>query len=567
MGVPGRLQQVDRERGTMLGRRHILTGLAGTLAAPGLNGCAEVRRFFQPELPPAAIDIHTHFFNGRDVPIVGFLRQTIIRDPHAPVDRDMTTDAFLKLLANILLVDTPTAKAELAGLGGKVAPIPQERIIARDQQNVAQGIALFSQEAGQRRNGLTTTLSDETRILDRIAMEVGTPDIRRSLQTPEAQARSLAARIYDNGSAGFTTGKTRQYLHQSEFMQTIRWAGLLTRPRLDILAELDRLYGGPGLIRIFSPSLVDFGAWLVTEEEVTPVEDQIELVAAIARKHTNSLILPFAPFCPLRAALEREDDPTIDPLRHVKHAVLDLGFLGVKLYPPMGFRPIGNDTELTWVPRKPRGGPAVLDRELEALYLWCIENDVPIKAHANNSIAAGPNTGKFADPAGWQALMRDPRFSGLHLNLAHFGGFDETAPQGKFTSASDWEATLADMVDEFPNLYFDLGYWTDAADPGSPDRARVIERTRGLLDRAPKMTERMMYGSDWSMIGRVPGHPAYLAGVQTALSELDLDTRQIERVMGRNAAAYLGLDRNGKQRKRLASVHADHPVYQEIFEG
>lgn len=550
----------------MIDRRGLLLGLTGALALPGLSGCAQVRRFFQPEVSRTAIDIHTHFFNGRDVPVVGFLKQTIIRDPHAPVDPDMTTDAFLKLLTSILLVNTPTARAELDELGGRVAPIPRDDLIRRDQQNVADGIAQFAAAAGPRPTGLSTTRRDEDRLLDRIAQEVGTPGLRNSLQTPQAQARTLAHRIYDRGAGGLTIGQPRDYLHYSPLIQTIRWAGLLTRSRIDILAELDRLYGGQTGIRIFSPSLVDFGAWLVTEEDVTPIEDQIELVAAIARKYTSSLILPFAPFCPLRAALEREDDPSVDPLRNVKHAVLDLGFLGIKLYPPMGFRPIGNNTDLTWVPREPRDGPPALDRELEALYAWCVENEVPIKAHANNSIAAGPNTGTFADPAGWQVVLRDPRFKNLQLNLAHFGGFDETHGNDAFTSDSDWEATMAAMVGEFPNVYFDLGYWTDAAEIDNEDRARVLERTAALIASTPAMLDRMMYGSDFSMIGRLPSHPAYLSGLHQTFDDLGLTPAQTEAVMGGNAAAYLGLDRRGKQRARLAHAYKAHPIYQDIFE-
>ncbi len=536
------------------------------MAAPGLMGCSRLRPFFQPDVDPTTIDIHTHFFNGRDVPVVGFLKQTIIRDPHSPADQDMISDAFLKLLKTILLINTPTARAELEVLDGQVSPMPPEAIVTRDQEVVAAGIAQFARETGRATAGLTTSRPAEEAILDRIATEVGAPALRSGLQPPQAQGARLADSIYQTVRAeGLVAGKAREYVHRSSFIQTIRWAGLLTRPRLDILAELDRLYGGPGLIRIFSPSLVDFGAWFVTAETVSPIEDQIEVVAAIARRYTDALVLPFAPFCPLRAALEREDDPQADPLRHIKRAVLELGFLGVKLYPPMGFRPIGNDSSLSWVPRKPEGGAVVLDQELEALYRWCIENEVPLKAHANNSIAAGPNTGRFADPAGWQVLMRDRRFGDLQLNLAHFGGFNESEPRRLFTSPGDWEETLAEMVGEFPNLYFDLGYWTEAAQGEGDQRTRVIAQTRALLDRSPLMIERMMYGSDWSMIGREPGHPAYLAGILASLEELGLDSAQTEKVMGGNAARYLGLDRGGKQRARLDVAYADHPIYQDVF--
>ncbi len=552
----------------MTTRRFVLSSLWGTVALSALSGCESIRHFFQPEVSRTAIDIHAHFFNGRDVPVIGFLKQTLIRDPHAPVDPDMGSDAFLGLLKYILLANTPTAQEELDGLGGRVSPMSVEAILKRDQKNVEAGLASFTREANQRTIELSTTRSSEDQLLDRIALEAGVPGLRTGLQTPENQANSLAQSIYQQGgNAGLRTGEERQYVHRTPLMQTLRWAGILTRSRLDILAELERLYGGPDLIRIFSPSLVDFSAWLVTRETVTPLEDQLEVVAAIAQRTDTSLILPFLPFCPLRAALEVEDDPQIDTLRHVKRGILELGFVGVKLYPPMGFRPVGNTDDLTWVPRKPQGGGPALDAALETLFLWCITNEVPIKAHANNSVAAGPNTGTFADPAGWQALMRDARFRELSVNLAHFGGFDETEDNSAFTSQGDWEETLASMVNEFPNVYFDLGFWSEVADQDSSNRARILERAAVLIDRSPKMLKRMMYGSDWSMIGRLPNHPAYLADIQNALTELGLDTIETEAVMGGNAARYLGLHRNGQQRQRVQQAYGENPIYRDIFES
>lgn len=550
----------------MLTRRAFTLGTSSVFAG-NLTGCGQIRRFFRPDVPRAAIDIHVHVFNGRDVPVVGFLRQVILRDPHTPPDRDVLSEAFLLLLKSILLAGTPTAANELAGLDVRDAPAPEDQLLARDERNVADGITSFS---GQAATSFSTTLrSEANRIFDRLAAEVGQPDLRTQLQSPQASGRMIAAEVFRRGVPGaLVSGDTGEYLHQSAFIQTIRWAGMLTRPRYDILGALDRLYGGEDQIRIFSPSLVDFGAWFLTDEPVTPLDEQIELLAAIGRKFSGALILPFVAFCPLRAALEREDLPARDPLRHVKQAVLNRGFLGVKLYPPMGFRPFGNNIDhLSWAPRSPLGGGAALDHELVDLYSWCVANDVPIKAHANNSNAAAPGTGVFADPAGWRAVLDQPEFHDLRLNLAHFGGFDETAPATALTSTGDWEESLAEMVGLYPGLYFDLGYWTEAADTDAPQRPNVLARVRELLASSPKMPERMMYGSDWSMIGREPAHPAYLAGVQQALIELDLDEAQIVAVMGGNAAAFLGLDRDGAQKTRVAAFYKDHPIYQELLSG
>lgn len=553
----------------MVTRRTLLTALMGSISAIALSGCGQWRRFFQPEVSRTAIDIHAHFFNGRDVPIVGFLQQTQLRDAHAPVDPQMRSDAFLKLLKAILLAKTPTAAEELATLENGAAPMSPAAVEAQDEAKVAEALERFSRSAGQSTAGLRTSRSAEEAILDRIAAEVGATPMRKGLQTQRAQTTSLASRIYAKDTSteakSLTAGQEREYVHRSSLMQTIRWAGLLTRSRLDILAELDRLYGQEGGIRIFSPSLVDFTAWFFTEESVTPVEDQIEVVARIAQVYEGALILPFAPFCPLRAALEREDDPDIDPLRNVKHAVMERGFLGVKLYPPMAFRPVGNDSDLSWVPRKPVKGGAALDRELDDLFVWCVENEVAIKAHATNSIAAGPDTGRFADPAGWQVLMRDKRFSDLRLNLAHFGGFDETYTTRAFTSGGNWEETLVEMVEEFPNVYFDLGYWNEVAEGDAASQERVLTLTSDLLERHPEMVNRMMYGSDWSMIGKEPSHPEYLAKILGVLEQLSLTDTQTQRVMGGNAARYLGLDHPGPPRGRLQKVYADHPVYKSVF--
>ncbi len=557
----------------MISRRTLL--MSGALYP--VAGCGRIKRFFQPEVSRTAIDIHAHIFNGRDVPIAGFLNQVILRDPHRPVEDNFITTSFLKLLKFILLAGTPTAKAELKKLqNAGLTVTPEERVLREDEANVAAGLARFTNTIGQQTAGLRTTPTGEELVLDRIAAETGTDRAAAALQTPAAQGRQLAAAIYRPATGAPAPGKTRSYRHRSAMMQTIRWAGLLTRARTDILAELTRLYGvDPGadsnLIRVFSPSIVDFGAWFRTAETVSPIDDQIEVMSALARSTPGTLLLNFAPFCPLRAALEREDTPGIDPLRHVKKAVLERGFAGVKLYPPMGFKPLGNaDVDLGAVPRAPAGGGLMLDHELTGLYRWCIDNGVPIKAHANNSIAAGVCTGRYAAPQGWRAVLDQPEFRDLSLNLAHFGGYDETSGHADHCAdptGENWESRLSRMVDDYPNLYFDLGYWTEVIDRTAPERARVIAETKGLIAANPAIKRRMMYGSDWSMIGKEPNHPEYLAAVQGALGEIGLGTGDRTRIMGGNAARYLGLDRRTPQRARLAVFFANHPVFQEIFTG
>ena len=544
-----------------MNRRSFLFTSLGSISLGALSGCSSFNDFFRPIASKGAIDIHTHIFNGNDVPVAGFLQQVILRDPHQPPDDNFLSGAFLRLLAGVARIGTPTAAEEIARLeseGLRVTPAGDVEL--QDEANLAAGLAKFTDEIQGRSAGLIAP--EETAVIEKLFVETGYAPAPGALLGPEEIGRELSQRIYEREEAG----RSDRYRRTSPFMQTLRWAALLTRQRTDILAELVRLYGGDEQIRVFSPSLVDFRYWFKLQERVTPREAQIQVMSLIAKQSTDAVILNFAPFCPLRAALERDRDIDADTLAVVREAVMNKGFAGVKLYPPMGFRPWNNaDNRLEGAFRTPRGGGAALDVELERLYTWCAENDVPIKAHANNSIAAGICTGAFAHPAGWAPVL--DAHPDLRLNLAHFGGFDEETLGDDLCSASEenWEAELSAMLERFPNLYFDIGYWTDAAGPNSPDRDRVLARTRALLEGTPVALERMMYGSDWSMIGREPGHEAYYSNVQTALSEIGLEKDELAAVEGGNARRYLGLTEGTKSFRRLAQFFGPDHLFSEVF--
>lgn len=550
----------------MLARRTVLkSSFAATILAT-MSGCQKLVKFIEPKVPDATIDAHVHIFNGRDLPVNGFFTQVVLREPHAPTDPSFLTNSFTRLVTGIALSGTPSAAAELASLRENgVVPQSFPNIIAQDEARVAAALGDFAENAERTAPGGLSGPTYDQRLFDRLADEVGQSGLRASLQSPRAQARALARGIY----ADEVEGRVRKYRHASPFVQTLRWAGLLTRDRADVLAELVRLYGEENGVRIFSPSIVDFDKWLVTKDPGTsPIRDQIEVYAALALGFTDALVLNFAPFCPLRAALEREDagDADYDALANVKFAVEQRGFVGVKLYPPMGFQPIGNaalpeDSNL----RFPVAGRGVLDDELDALYRWCLENEVPIKAHANKSVSAQPGSDAYASPSGWATVLKQDGLSDLRVNLAHFGGFEESAadPSG---SDTDWEGLFEGMIDTYDNIYCDLGYWTEVSDPNAEDRNRIIELFGQILERSPLLKRRIMYGSDWSMIGRVPGHPSYRANVQTVLkSELGLTEPEVADIMGANAARYLGLAGSTRQRGRLDAFFGNHPVYQEVM--
>ncbi len=58
----------------MANRRFVLGRLGGLMLSSSLGGCGFLKEWWQPDLADATIDVHAHFFNGRDVPAVGFLQ-------------------------------------------------------------------------------------------------------------------------------------------------------------------------------------------------------------------------------------------------------------------------------------------------------------------------------------------------------------------------------------------------------------------------------------------------------------------------------------------------------------
>lgn len=188
------------------------------MLSSSLDGCGFLKEWWQPDLANATIDVHAHFFNGRDAPAVGFLQQTFLRDPHGPVDPDMSSTAFLKLLKTILLSNTPTTKQELADVTSGTPVTPPYVIEQRDQENVASALSEYAAGAVPDFSGLRVTRTDESRILDRIAQEVGLNSVRTGLQTPRQQVSTLVAEIYAKGApSALGTGTQKKYRHLSPF--------------------------------------------------------------------------------------------------------------------------------------------------------------------------------------------------------------------------------------------------------------------------------------------------------------------------------------------------------------
>lgn len=528
----------------MLDRRTFLQ-FAATLPAISQAGCDIWGDATNPHLAAPVIDVHAHFFNGRDVPVAGFLEQVVLRDPHEPVGSEDLQSALIRLLAEILLQSTPSAVDELAELRSPGPQIARAgRADASDQQAVANAIAGFSMDlltAPVGPNGGGAIARGQEELHDTLTDETGVDLFAVATETELSPADMMAAAIYEKDAKG-------RYLRRSPVVQTIRWAGLLTRSRQAIMREYRNLYAGPGRVTIVAPYLVDFELWFPQGAAVSPVRDQVDVMAEIARRSLDPLILNFVGFCPIRATLLTHEGR--DPLELVRLAVEQRGFAGVKLYPPLGFLPTGNSSDIRYgAQRGRRASAAEVNDALGKLYVWCSRNEVPIAAHAANSNGAGECTGWNASPRNWAAVLQE--HPDLRLSLAHFGGFREEINKKNCPRPGEpnWEDLLAALAQDHDGVYADLGYWTEAYRDSPAGYDRVQNDLKALLLAAPVLDQRLMFGTDWSMLGRDPKHPEYLGAMVGASNAAGMSETAL---FSRNAAAFLGLRQGTKQYDRLS---------------
>src|SRR5262245_13527807 len=134
----------------------------------------------------------------------------------------------------------------------------------------------------------------------------------------------------------------------------IRWALLYTRHRYELAEELDQLHGRVGQksrLVLMTPAIVDFSKWLEDEDQLS-IEQQVDVMARVACRRDGPRVHGFVGFDPLRQALydhHQRKGGDKDPMAVVSRAIevhqilvgnstkTTGGFIGVKLYPPMGF--------------------------------------------------------------------------------------------------------------------------------------------------------------------------------------------------------------------------------------
>jgi predicted TIM-barrel fold metal-dependent hydrolase len=469
-------------------------------------------------------DIHCHNFNGDDLPLEGFVFHVGLHEIGAgPV--------LARLVDRVVQGRAPGFEAENAILDSMLSDTTEREslLLAPDIAKSVEPEAAMS------------SLDDEVdAIVQRLQYEdpallaqVGTA-VTAAYQPPEG---AVDLEAFGLDFVGATT-------------RAVKWATLFTKYRHELARLL--IAAAEDRVSLLCPMLVDLDKGL-NDSAPTTLAQQMVLQEKISRlsmqdrlgTQSGVRIHPFIAFDPVRQALSGKDVKT--PLDLVQSAIMEYGFVGVKVYPPMGWRPTGN-ADLPWM-TNPSG--AEVDAALVKLYDWCVMEQVPITAHCNSSNYASPKYEGLPGPAGWIEVLQ--QYPDLHINLGHFGGGHE------HEAADGWAWTIAAAMNQYDHLYADLGNHPVYDAPVRDGyRTWLVER----FDDASTdhIVDHLMFGSDWYMDALHPRSDHFLDDCEALYENLG-DAQAKAKFLGDNARSFLGFDDAGNRNAmRLAARYEQYHV-------
>jgi uncharacterized protein len=171
-------------------------------------------------------------------------------------------------------------------------------------------------------------------------------------------------------------------------------------------------------------------------------------------------------------------DPRRDNIASiVKEHIEQKGFVGIKLYPALGFFP--------W------------DERFNEMYAWAEEHQIPIITHCSKggiAMKGEPNPQQFTHPLEYLKVLA--KFPALKICLAHFGGSGEWSNyllkrRHLPTDERTWVGHVINLMYEHPSVYTDISYTVS-------DREHLPMLK--VLVNDPKLRERILFGSDYFVV-------------------------------------------------------------------
>ncbi|HEX2166617.1 MAG TPA: amidohydrolase family protein [Longimicrobiales bacterium] len=173
-------------------------------------------------------------------------------------------------------------------------------------------------------------------------------------------------------------------------------------------------------------------------------------------------VLPFIAVNPHRA----------DHFDIMRRAIEEQGFVGVKLYPSLGYE---------------MNTPAIRN-----VIAYCRTEDVPITIHCTaTGFARDAESAGYSHPKHWLDLFTAPGDT-LRVCFAHCGGWGGFC--GEEADQIEWAETILSYMDEHPNVFADLSYHVEMMALGGAAETAYFTALKELL--AGPHAHRIIFGTD-----------------------------------------------------------------------
>jgi predicted TIM-barrel fold metal-dependent hydrolase len=367
------------------------------------------------------------------------------------------------------------------------------------------------------------------------------------------------------------------------------WAEILSMNEIPDVASLLLKTFKKDRINLYVPLVIDYEYWFKNTRDAQ-IANQIHTIAEKIIIPQQGKIHPFVPFDPARELAYRLNLPNPDNIKKggppeqcsslelVKQAIRSKGFIGVKIYNTLGYKPLGNaavnDLRNKKIFHRNRMGVYTafsgeqFDQVLTELYEFCVKEQVPITAHCvSDGIEAYPGASyDFGDPVYWKEVL--DKFPELHLNLAHFGWNDqERYLKKKCGGKKTWVRKICELLNNYKYLFVDVAHHEVVI----PKRRKQLNRDYSaiLRDYPGLLQKRLLFGIDWHVISRVENFRDFKCKYIELLIDGNIfSEEEIDDFLGGNALHFLGLlplgtkakDGWSKNRQRLADFYKTNHI-------
>ncbi len=510
------------------------------LAAFAVSFSSILSHAAEPEPAVPTIDMHTHTFNAKYLPVGGIARSYT----STVVGVDTATAALMRVIDYI--VRALTAESSLCG-----KPASQPGTASFEPMAKAQGLtAPHEIELRAKVQGLNLLeqhyeeLAKFVEVGDVKGVMAAGPQVKAGL-VERALVKALVEPLtQEDSDATDLGGKDPLRLvwlllkSEEQIVQTLRQ----DYPEVDLfvhhMMDLQKAHG-------------DREPYFKFREQICRAKDLDERMNRVNFKAKGQL-LHFVAYDPFRGA---------KAMALVKEGMSN-GAVGVKFYPPNGYRAAHNEIPPSpnwwrsstawkfWRAKYAKLDDARLDRATSDLFSFCETNRIPVFAHCTPvGFQAVRGYGTNCNPCYWEmALQEHPN---LILCLGHAGGsawWTATNATGGKYSPMDCDAPYGERVVElclrYPNVFCEMAHLEEVLSTQGQDRirgklAQVLDRPS--VDGSWKFGDKVMYGTDWHMMYSFHKRQEYLAQFRKIFDDGPLKPWRGKFFAG-NAAKYLNLE-------------------------